>query len=560
MSEVSADATVSEVSTGHDLSPIGRPITNTGVRVLDRHDRQVPVGVTGELHLSGVGVSPGYWNRPDLTDASFLPNPFSGGDPDHARMYRSGDMARWRSDGVLEYLGRSDHQIKVRGVRIELGEVETALASYPGVDRAVVAGLQTANGNTLIAYVTAAEQVLDTAELLDHVRSLLPQVMVPYHAMVLDHFPLLPNGKVNRQALPEPSAAKTSSSVDESDLTDAETAMLALWRDVMEQPSLGPDDDFFDVGGHSMLAMRLVSRIRKDLGFQVGLAQLLRTGTPRSLVAGKAELESGASTDTALLHHVVPILEPDPALRNIFMIHGAGGDILTFQPTGRYLAGRYNVWGVQAAGVDGVSPMHDTQEQMASSYLAEIRQVQPSGPYLLAGFSTGGVIAAELVKRIQADGEVVEGLILIDAFFPTLRPRAIPLSEHLANLIRIGPQYGFSRALKRLEKRRFAKATDKHDADPSTGPVPLEVRKWELTEHVINLWSSYEVGRVDVPVTMMSSEEIFDIWEGIIDDARGWSSVADDLRVVKVPGDHMNLLEEPHARVFAERLAGVLDG
>lgn len=186
------------------------------------------------------------------------------------------------------------------------------------------------------------------------------------------------------------------------------------------------------------------------------------------------------------------------------MIHGAGGDMLTFQPTGSYLAGRYNVWGVQAAGVDGESPLHDSQEQMASSYLAEIRQVQPAGPYLLAGFSTGGVIAADLVKRIQAAGDVVEALILIDAFFPTMRPRSIPVSEHLANLIRFGPEYGLSRARKRLE--------------------------------------------------------IFDIWEGVIDDARGWSSVAGDLRIVKVPGDHMNLLEEPHARVFAERLADVLDG
>ncbi len=459
MSEVSADATVAEIQPGQDGSRIGRPIANTGVRLLDGHNRQVPSGVPGELHLSGVGVSPGYWKRPDFTDAKFVPSPFSNGDPDHARLYRSGDMARWRSDGVLEYLGRSDHQVKVRGVRIELGDVETALATHPAVDRAVVAGRRTSNGTTLIAYVTAPEQTLDTTELLDHARSLLPEVMVPSQAIVLDHFPLLPNGKVNRNALPDPTPAKPSSPVDESELTEAEATMLALWRQVMEQPSLGPDDDFFDAGGHSMLAMRLVSRIRKDLGLNVGLSQLLRTGTPRSLVAGQNGQESGSITNSSPLQHVIPILDPDPALRNIFMIHGAGGDILTFQPTGRYLAGRYNVWGVQAAGVDGESPLHDSQEQMASSYLAEIRQVQPSGPYLLAGFSTGGVIAAELVKRIQAAGDTVEALILIDAFFPTMRPRSIPLSEHLVNLIRFGPEYGLSRARKRLQNRRFTKAT-----------------------------------------------------------------------------------------------------
>lgn len=560
MSEVSADATAAEVVPGQTSCPIGRPITNTGVRVLDRHDRQVPVGVPGEIHLSGVGVSPGYWNRPDLTDERFVPNPFAGDDPDHARLYRSGDIARWRGDGILDYLGRSDHQLKIRGVRVELGEVETALASHPAVDRAVVDGREMANSTTLIAYVTALARPLDSIEVLEHARSLLPEVMVPSHVIAMDHFPLLPNGKVDRRALPGPKPPAAAVPVD--DLTDAEAAMLALWRTVMEQPSLGPDDDFFDSGGHSMLAMRLVSRIRTDLGIKVGLAQLLRTGTPRSLAAsGSVPAHESVSGEATMQHRfLVPIREPEPDLRNIFMIHGAGGDILTFQPTGRYLAGRYNVWGIQAAGVDGESPVHDTQAEVVRDYLAEIRQVQPSGPYLLAGFSTGGVIGVELVKRLQADGQTVEALILIDAFHPSMQPRTIPLSEHLAALVRTGPSYGFSKLRQRVERRRLNKAIERSTSDPSSaGPVPLEVRKWEVTGHIIDLWADYAVSEMDVPVIMMSSEEVFDIWEGVIDDARGWGSVASDLRIVKVPGDHMNLLEEPHARVFAERLADALE-
>ncbi len=561
MSEVSPDATVAEVTAGQDLSPIGRPIANMGVRVLDRHDRQVPVGVPGELHVSGVGVSPGYWNRPDLTAERFVPNPFSNGESDHARLYRSGDMARWRPDGVLEYLGRTDHQVKVRGVRIELGEVETALASHPTVDRAVVAGRPTAVGNTLIAYVTVLDGSPDPVELLDHARSLVPQVMVPSQVIVLDHFPVLPNGKVNRHALPDPTTAQPTSSLDDSDLTEAEAAMLGLWREVMEQPSLGPDDDFFDAGGHSMLAMRLVSRIRKDLGLPVGLAQLLRTGTPRSLATGESEhaAPSVSGQESQPLKHVVPILDPDPELSNLFMVHGAGGDILTFQPTGRHLAGRYNLWGVQAAGVDGVSSMHESREEVIESYLAEIRRVQPAGPYRLAGFSMGGVIASELVKRLQASGEVIEALILMDTFLPDLRPREIPVSEHLAKLFRIGPHYGFNRVLDKVESRRLNRARKRTQTDPEPDQVPFEVRKWELTNHLINLWSDVEIGEVDVPVIMMSSEEVFDIWEGVIDDARGWSTVASDLTVVKVPGDHLTLLEEPHAGVFAQRLADALD-
>ncbi|MFW2380623.1 MAG: amino acid adenylation domain-containing protein, partial [Acidimicrobiales bacterium] len=557
MSEVSPDATVAEVTPDQDLSPIGRTIANMGVRVLDQHDRQVPVGVPGELHVSGVGVSPGYWNRPDLTAERFVPNPFANGNPDHDRLYRSGDMARWRDDGVLDYLGRTDHQVKVRGVRIELGEVETALASFPGVDRAVVGGRTTAVGNTLVAYVTALDDTLNPDQLVEHARSLLPEVMVPSQAVVLDHFPLLPNGKVNRHALPDPTPRKSAAPVRDFDLTEPEVAMLALWREVMEQPSLGPDDDFFDAGGHSMLAMRLVSRIRKDLGLQVGLSQLLRTGTPRSLVAGN----SAAETDehAVELHHLIPILEPDPDLRNIFMVHGAGGDILTFQPVGRYLAGRYNVWGVQAAGVDGVSPLHQSREQVVSSYLDEIRQVQPAGPYLLAGFSMGGVIGSELVKRLRADGEDVDALVLFDTFLPTLIPRDIPLTEHLGKLFRVGPQYGLGKVRDKIETRRLNRARERNRIESPEGPISFEVRKWEITTTLIEMWSDYRVGPVDVPVIMLSTEAVSDIWEGVIDDSRGWQTVASDLRVTKVPGGHLTLLEEPHARIVAERLADALE-
>ncbi len=251
----------------------------------------------------------------------------------------------------------------------------------------------------------------------------------------------------------------------------------------------------------------------------------------------------------------MPVNEQQTGLPNIFMIHGAGGDAATFEPLGRHLAGRYNVWGIQAAGYDGVSPFHDSQEAMASSYLTEIRQVQSAGPYLLSGFSTGGVIAAELMRRTQAAGDTVERLILIDAFLPSLRPRSIPASEHLRNLVRAGPGYGLSRLRNRIQDRRMAKVTENAQL---AGSVQVEVQRRKLVDHLVYLWADYEVGQVEVPVIMMSSEEIFDIWEGVIDDARGWESVAQDLRVVKVPGNHLDLLDESHAAVFAQRLFDAL--
>ncbi len=556
MSEVCADVTVIEIEPGLDVAPIGRPIDNMAIHVLDRHDRRVPVGVPGELHASGIGVVPGYWGRPDLTAERFVANPFSEGEPDHARLYRSGDVVRWRADGVVEYLGRSDHQVKVRGVRIELGEVETALASHRLVDRAVVAGRRASTGTELIAYVTVCgDEFPSERELVGHARSLVPDVMVPSRAVVLDDFPLLPNGKVNRSALPDPTVAAERPGL-EAPLSKGEEAMLEVWRDVMELPFLGPDDDFFDAGGHSLLAMRLVSRIKRDLGLQIGLAQLLRTGTVRSLVHA---LEVPVKVDDEPLRYVVPILDLDPRLRNLFIVHGAGGDILTFRALGHLLEDRINVLGVQAAGVDGVSPLHASAEEMVAGYFEEIRRIQPDGPYLLGGFSTGGLIAVELARRLRSEGQAVERLVFLDVFHPSVQPREIPRAEHLQKLFKIGPRYGFQKLSERLERRRRDRVWRKTTRQSTDGPVPYEVRKWDITVNNLELWGPYRSGTVDVPILLFAAEEVFDIWEGMIDRYRGWDRFATDLTVVDVPGDHMCLVDEPHVVVLAERLAAALD-
>ncbi len=552
MSEASQDATFVEIDPSADVVPIGRPIANMKVHLLDHHDRQVPLGVPGQICVSGIGVSTGYWQRNDLTDERFVVNPHAGeSDGIHGRMYRSGDIARWRNDGQLEYLGRTDHQVKVRGVRIELGEVETALASHPTVARTVVVGRDGPTGTELLAYVIAAEDapiVLD--ELRIHAQDHLPEVMVPQRFVELRDFPLLPNGKVNRDALPAPAArANGAPKEDSSPLSAEQLQMLGVWRSVMAQPHLGADTDFFDAGGHSMLAMRLVSRIKRELGLSVGLAQLLKTGTARSLADAMGQAPRQSEQTSPQQDHLVPIRPARPELRTMFVVHGAGGDVLNFRALGHHLDGVVNVVGIQAAGVDGVADLHRSRTDMVEAYLEQIRSHQSEGPYLIAGFSIGGLIAFELASQLKHEAEM---LVLFDTFHPSLTPRSIPRSEHLGKLAR-DPRYGLDRLKGKVTARRERKERDQWLSPSASGPVPFEVRKWEITSNSISLWRDYQPPVVDLPLVVVSAEENSDVWDGIPAD-RGWSAHADNVEVVRVPGDHMTLVEEPNTATLVARL------
>jgi acyl carrier protein len=269
--------------------PIGRPIANTQLYLLDSHLHPVPVGVSGELYIGGAGVARGYLNRPELTAERFIPNPFGPG-----RLYKTGDLARWLPDGNIEYLGRIDHQVKIRGFRIELGEIEAVLGSHPAVQTCVVVAREEAPGDKrLVAYlVEAAPGLLPAAHgervaaLRSHLQSRLPDYMVPGAFVWLDALPLTPNGKVDRQALPalEPSDL-ASSKKDVAPRTRTETLLTEIWQQVLSLPHVSIHDNFFVLGGHSLSAMQVISRVRTALGSEISVQKFFETATIASLAA-----------------------------------------------------------------------------------------------------------------------------------------------------------------------------------------------------------------------------------------------------------------------------------
>ncbi len=394
---------------GDSTPPIGSPIWNTRMYVLDDHLEPVPIGVAGDLYIAGLGLARGYLRRSRLTAERFVADPHAT--TPGQRMYRTGDLARWRANGSLEFLGRADHQVKIRGFRIELGEIEAALAGRLDVAQAaVIARDDGSGGKRLFAYIVAARQaVLDAPALRHYLAERLPDYMVPSAFVMIDALPLTSNGKLDRQALPEPKFKGTTASEKRNrPRTVLEQDLAGIWRRLFERENIGHDDHFFDLGGHSLLAVRLVAEIERQTNRRLPISLLFQSPTIASL-ARILSNEAWAPTWSSL----VP-MQPLGSGPAFFCVHGLGGEVYDFLNLARELAPDRKVYGLQAVGLDGLVPRHKSVEEMAAHYACEIRSVQIEGPYHLMGHSLGGWLAYAVAQELSRQGQKVALLALVD--------------------------------------------------------------------------------------------------------------------------------------------------
>jgi aspartate racemase len=512
-------STLAQVDHGAHPVSIGCPIANTQVYVLDPHRQPVPIGVVGELWVGGAGLARGYLNRPELTQEKFIADPFRPSPA--ARLYRTGDLARYRPDGMLECLGRADQQVKIRGFRIELGEIETILAQHPDLRGATVTVRENHRGEReLAAFVIPTRNPAPSASTLRHfLKGKLPAYMIPTHFVEMSSFPLSPNGKVDRSALMRWEGISLSTVTEAENPTNlTEVRMLAVWQRVLNRKDIGLRDDFFEVGGHSLLAAELCAEIQRKFNRHLSLSTLFNARTPREMAAVLSEQQHLAPSQ------LLPF-RTGGAKPPFFSVHFGGGRLA------HYVEDDQPWYGLHLPSWDGLRNPR-TVEATAAEYLRRIRTLQPEGPYFLGGYSFGGVVAFEMAHQLHRQEQEVALLVLV---VPT----------DLCRVIRGQPtliQY-----LKGLGRKMVWMAGELSLAMGRR--IPPRLRQHYTNETSLQAMGTY------VPQTYPGRLVLFQLTENGADVQNIWGSLAaDGFEWYEVPGDHFTLLEEPHVHVFLRRL------
>ncbi|MBI5652422.1 MAG: amino acid adenylation domain-containing protein [Chloroflexi bacterium] len=411
------------------IVPIGTSVPETQLYLLDANLQPVAPDQPGELCVSNSCLARGYLNRPDLTAEKFVPNPFSA--QPGARMYRTGDLARYRADGSIEFLGRGDYQVKIRGQRLELGEVEAVLNAHPGVATCVaLARGEQPDDKMLVAYIVRKpNQVLGAPALREFMRQRVPDYMLPAAFVFLDALPLTPNGKVNRLALPAPMMIAESTADDArafiAPRTRVEKILAAIWRELLKLDRVSVEADFFNLGGHSLMAVRMFTRIEQSLGIRFPITALFRAPT----IAQLAEVIERRDPAALSWSPLVPI-RATGTQPPLFGVHGLYGDAWVWRDLVAQIPADQPFYAIQAKGINGVEPALTRIEEMASLYLQEIRKVQPRGPYYLGGYSMGGEVAFEIAQQLSRAGARVALLVMFDTVNPARAIRSVVTHQH----------------------------------------------------------------------------------------------------------------------------------
>jgi amino acid adenylation domain-containing protein len=521
--------------------PIGRPIPNIRAYILDTNLQPVPVGEIGEVHIGGVGLARGYLNRPELTDQKFIPDPFSA--QPGARMYKTGDLARFLPDGNIEFRGRTDDQVKIRGFRIEPGEIEATLSQHPDVHQAIVLAREDRPGEKrLVAYIVPKQaRPVTNRQMREFLKGRLPEYLIPSGFVAMESLPLTPNGKVDKRALPSPSAdsiADTENYV--APRNEVEIRITKIWEATLGIPRIGIADDFFELGGHSLLALRMMRRLEQAFGKNLPPSILFQAPTVEKLAAVLRE-DAGAQNWRSLV-----AIQPRGSKTPFFCVHGLGGHVLRFGALAQHLSEDRPFYGLQAHGLDGEHPCHTRVEDMAAHYISEIRSLQPQGPYFIGGYSFGGAVAFEMARQLRQHGEDVAFLALLDTYQRSARKGQSLARTFLQMSTRDKVAYALSkrrtiskRILSRFAALWFPRALKRVHA---ACDLADKAYQWPSANGPVWWFRASEKGLRGRETPPMPQ-----------------SSPAGKWHIHEIPADHGSLIREPQVRNLAEVMRSCME-
>jgi amino acid adenylation domain-containing protein len=554
---------------------IGRPITNTQMYVLDARMEPVPIGVAGELYIGGAGLARGYINRPELTAERFVANPFVRTEITNGeRLYRTGDFVRWMPNGNLEFMGRLDDQVKIRGQRIELGEIEAVLQQHPAVAQAaVIARGEQQTERRLIGYVVWNENSLEggSSALREYLRSRLPEYMVPKVIMAMENLPLTPNGKLDRRALAGivPKEQREDKPYV-APRTPEEEAVAKIWAELLQLEQVGVHDNFFELGGHSLLAMQQISRVKKIFAVELAVRELFETRTLEGL-AGRIEqkrVEALANAqDRPHASSVVVGIQPLGSATPFFCVHPVGGQVTCYMELSRQLGTEQPFYGLQSPPEDEIAGNTITIEEMAGLYCREILQVQNEGPYLLGGWSMGGLVAFEMTRQLKLSGREVALLALFDTYplrkadgsangnpeqqIPVLANFALDLARSLGKdwavkakeFLLLEPQQQWASLLEMLAHDGFL---------PREGAETVLEGLLSMFTRNFTARNSYVAAPQEQPTLLFHVAESHGEPGQLVEEWRGLTQ--ESLEAHEIRGNHYTLLRAPHVSLVADIL------
>ena len=528
--------------------PIGRPIANTQIYILDAYGEPSPIGVAGEIHVGGAGVARGYLNRPELTTERFVADAFAG--KADARMYKTGDLGRWLADGTIEFLGRNDFQVKIRGFRIELGEIEARLLEHPGVREAVVAAREDSPGDKRLAAYYTGDEAIGAEALRAHLAAKLPEHMVPAAYVRLAALPLTPNGKLDRQALPAPEGEVFAARSYEPPQGEIEEAVARIWAELLKVERVGRHDNFFELGGHSLLAVQLVSALKQS-GMDISLAQLFTHPTIERLA------RQGAAKNWALQEPGVIPFRAQGKASPLFLVHEISGEMFYGQMLTRHIDANIPIYGLTSEPLAKISLR--TMQGMAARLVRAIRAVQTAGPYRIAGWSFGGKLAYEIATQFIGEDETIEFLGLIDTVCRAPRADLDRFLEYDIVLrdfvMRAHPSVAVAAELNAIQPGDFDALARKCQ---ELLPVTKHLSETEIHQYIsryrthILANNQYQPYPIPVPVHLFAAQDSY-----TDDESLGWSTVVPSglIHIIPVPGDHNTMIEEPHVAMLGTALS-----